>query len=109
MKPRRLQSARACRILQGTGFRAAPDRHRRQQRRASRRNTMTDFSRRTVLQGATAIVGASFLPLDRAQAQAKPLSVFAHRVHQTVSAGQAGDITKAWADANKVAVQWTTF
>jgi multiple sugar transport system substrate-binding protein len=70
---------------------------------------MTDFSRRRVLQGATAIVGATFLPLDRANAQGKPLSVFAHRVHQTVSAGQAGDITKAWADANKVAVQWTTF
>lgn len=69
---------------------------------------MTEPNRRTFLSGTTALVGASFLPFG-AEAQGRPLSVFSHRVHQTVTAGPAGDITKAWADGNKLSVQWTTF
>jgi len=72
---------------------------------------MTQMTRRGVLGGATALVGATFLPLGHrpAGAQSGPLNVFSHRVHQTVSRGQGGDITKEWAEKNGVAVQWTTF
>lgn len=68
----------------------------------------TDLTRRALLGGATFAMGATFLPRG-ADAQGRPLSVFSHRVHQTVATGQAGDIAKAWADSNNVAVQWTTF
>jgi multiple sugar transport system substrate-binding protein len=72
---------------------------------------MSDLTRRGFLGGAA--IGATFLPLGGgafAQGQRGPLNVFAHRVHQTVSTGsQGGDIAKAWAEANGVAVQWATF
>jgi multiple sugar transport system substrate-binding protein len=73
---------------------------------------MHQISRRSLLGGTAAFVGLSFTPLGSraARAQSGPLNVFSHRVHQTVATGsQGGDITKAWADANSVAVQWTTF
>lgn len=69
---------------------------------------MTSITRRSALGAGTAMLGASFLPRG-ARADSAPLQVFAHRVIQTVSQGQAGDITKPWAEANKVSVQWTTF
>jgi multiple sugar transport system substrate-binding protein len=45
-----------------------------------------------------------------ASAQATKLSVFAHRVHQSVATGtQGGDITKAWSARTGTAVEWVTF
>ncbi len=58
--------------------------------------------------GSTAALTAAGLP---ASAQTPPkLSVFSHRVHQTVATGaQGGDITKAWSESTKTAVEWVTF
>ena len=67
---------------------------------------MPAFTRRTALGAGAAFIGARFVP---AHAQAAPLQVYSHRVHQTVATGQAGDATKPWSDEHKVAVQWTTF
>jgi multiple sugar transport system substrate-binding protein len=65
---------------------------------------MTGISRRTLLGAAAA------LPALTARAQAAPLAVFAHRVHQTVATGaQGGNIAEAWTRAGNPAVQWTTF
>jgi len=60
--------------------------------------------------GSAAALAATGLPLPaRAQTPGK-LSVFAHRVHQTVSTGaQGGDITKGWSERTKIAVEWVTF
>ncbi|MBL8698355.1 MAG: extracellular solute-binding protein [Alphaproteobacteria bacterium] len=58
--------------------------------------------------GSAAAAAAAGLPAA-AQSPAK-LSVFAHRVHQTVATGaQGGDITKAWSERTKTAVEWVTF
>jgi multiple sugar transport system substrate-binding protein len=65
---------------------------------------MTGISRRTLLGAAAA------LPALTARAQAAPLAVFSHRVHQTVATGaQGGNIAEAWTRAGNPAVQWTTF
>lgn len=60
--------------------------------------------------GSAAAIAAAGLPLPaRAQAPGK-LSIFSHRVHQTVSTGaQGGDITKGWSERTKIAVEWVTF
>lgn len=58
--------------------------------------------------GSAAAMAASSVPAG-AQAPTK-LSIFAHRVHQTVATGaQGGDITKAWSERSKIAVEWVTF
>ncbi len=65
---------------------------------------MTGISRRTLLGAAAA------LPALSARAQAAPLAVFSHRVHQTVATGaQGGNIAEAWTRAGHPPVQWTTF
>ena len=58
--------------------------------------------------GSAAAVAAAGLPAH-AQSPAK-LTVFSHRVHQTVATGeQGGDITKAFTERTKVQVEWVTF
>lgn len=58
--------------------------------------------------GSGAAAAAAGFPAA-AQSPAK-LSVFAHRVHQTVATGaQGGDITKAWTERTKTAIEWVTF
>ncbi len=65
---------------------------------------MTGMTRRTLLGAAAA------LPALTARAQAAPLAVFSHRVHQTVATGaQGGNIAEAWTSAGNPPVQWTTF
>ncbi len=68
-----------------------------------------DFTRRQIVQGGFAVVGATFVPLHGATAQAAPVQVFSHRVHKTVSAGAAGDITADFTKATGLGVEWTTF
>ena len=69
----------------------------------SRRDTL-----RVGLFGSAAALTAAGFPAA-AQAPQK-LSVFAHRVHQTVATGsQGGNITKVFTDRTKVAVEWVTF
>jgi multiple sugar transport system substrate-binding protein len=71
---------------------------------------MTKFPmpRRLVLGASLALPG---LIAGGARAQSNaPLTVLAHRVHQTVATGsQGGDITAPWSRASRVPVQWTTF
>ena len=67
---------------------------------------MTLIRRRTILAGMAASVAAPRF----VAAQAAPLQVFAHRVHQTVAVGtQGGDATAAWTKQTGLAVEWTTF
>lgn len=69
---------------------------------------MNPISRRTALAAAGAALAAP--AIRTAGAQAQPLQVIAHRVHQIVATGsQGGDITAAWTKASGVPVQWTTF
>jgi multiple sugar transport system substrate-binding protein len=42
-------------------------------------------------------------------AQGVKLNVYAHRVHRTVAAGQAGDITEAFTKRTGTGVEWVTF
>lgn len=62
-------------------------------------------------QFGSGILGLTFAGLGGpALAQTGPFNVFTHRVMQTVATGaQGGDITRDWAQANGVTVQWTTF
>ena len=70
--------------------------------------TMPNISRRLLL-GAAATMPAVIGSAARAQSNA-PLSVLAHRVHQTVATGtQGGDATAPWTRARGTSVQWTTF
>lgn len=69
----------------------------------NRRDTL-----RVGLFGSAAALAAAGLPAS-AQTPQK-LSVFAHKVHQTVAIGaQGGDITKAFTERTKIAVEWVTF
>jgi multiple sugar transport system substrate-binding protein len=64
------------------------------------------MQRRTLL--ATTLALPFIAPAARAQAA--PLTVLSHRVHQTVATGsQGGDITQAFSRATNTPVQWTTF
>jgi len=66
-----------------------------------------DILRVGVFGSAAALTAAGF-PAG-AQAPQK-LSVFAHRVHQTVATGaQGGNITKGFTDRTGIAVEWVTF
>lgn len=69
---------------------------------------MARITRRRAVLATGALFSA---PLPRAaRAQAAPLQVIAHRVHQIVATGsQGGDITATWTQASGVPVQWTTF
>ena len=70
------------------------------------------IDRRDVLRiglfGSAAALAAAGFPVA---AQTPPkLSVFSHRVHQTVSTGsQGGDITRGFTERTKIAVEWATF
>lgn len=66
-----------------------------------------DFIGHTLAAGTAA---ATWAPLSPAQAQARTkLTLISHRVHQqTATEGPAGDVTKAWADQNKAALEWVT-
>lgn len=65
------------------------------------------LTRRATLAGtAVASLAAGARP---SPAQQAPLQVFAHRVHQAVATGPAGDITAAFTRETGVPVQWTTF
>ena len=71
-----------------------------------------DMNRRDTLRigvfGSAAALAAAGLPAA-AQSPQK-LSVFGHRVHQTVATGsQGGDITKGFTERTKIAVEWVTF
>ena len=71
-----------------------------------------DMNRRDTLRigvfGSAAALAAAGLPAA-AQSPQK-LSVFGHRVHQTVATGsQGGDITKGFTERTKTAVEWVTF
>lgn len=58
--------------------------------------------------GSAAALAAAGLPAA-AQSPQK-LSVFGHRVHQTVATGsQGGDITKGFTERTRIAVEWVTF
>jgi multiple sugar transport system substrate-binding protein len=61
--------------------------------------------------GFLALSGFSALAMPAlAQSQTAPLSVFSHRVHQTVATGaRGGDVTAAFTRAQGASVQWTTF
>lgn len=66
--------------------------------------------RRTVLLGGAAFAAtAGAVPRAARAQQGPPLQVFAHRVHQTVATGPAGDVTAAFTRETGVPVQWTTF
>jgi multiple sugar transport system substrate-binding protein len=60
--------------------------------------------------GLGAVLAMPALSSPALAAEQRPLSVFAHKVHQTVATGaQGGDITRPWTQATGVAVEWTTF
>src|SRR5689334_17959989 len=61
------------------------------------------LTRRILLSGAAVLAAPAIL---RA---AEPLSVFAHKVHQSAAVGPAGDITAPFTRETGVPVQWTTF
>lgn len=65
---------------------------------------MPSTTRRAALLGAASLAAAR-----PSRAQPAPLQVLAHRVHQTVAMGPAGDITAAFTRETGVPVQWTTF
>lgn len=65
-------------------------------------------TRRSVLGGGLAFVGASFVP-QGARAQGAPLQVMAHRVHRTVAEGAAGKCAEDFTKATGLNVEWTTF
>jgi multiple sugar transport system substrate-binding protein len=68
---------------------------------------MTAIDRR----GLLALSALSTLAMPGlARAQGAPLSVFSHRVHQTVATGaRGGDVTAPFTRSGGVPVQWTTF
>jgi multiple sugar transport system substrate-binding protein len=65
-------------------------------------------TRRSVLGGGLAFVGASFVP-QGVRAQGAPLQVMAHRVHRTVAEGAAGKCAEDFTKATGLNVEWTTF
>ncbi|MBO1078058.1 ABC transporter substrate-binding protein [Roseomonas haemaphysalidis] len=68
---------------------------------------MTAIDRRALL--ALSALGTLAAP-RLARAQAAPLAVLSHRVHQTVAtAAPGGDVTAPFSRASGAAVQWTTF
>lgn len=70
---------------------------------------MTRTIPRRALLGAALAAPSVIGGAARAQSNA-PLTVLAHRVHQTVATGaQGGDATAPWTRASGSAVQWTTF
>jgi multiple sugar transport system substrate-binding protein len=71
---------------------------------------MITITRRRALAGSAALAAPAIVDSRRAAAQAAPLQVLGHRVHQTVATGsQGGDVTALWSRSSGVAVQWTTF
>lgn len=65
------------------------------------------FSRRSVL-GAT--LAATAMGGKGAWAATRTLNVLCHRVHKLcMTTGVAGDLTKAWRQANQAEIVWTTF
>jgi multiple sugar transport system substrate-binding protein len=59
---------------------------------------------------AAALAGTALAGLPRKAFAAKTLNILCHRVHQTsLTTGPAGDLTKAWSQANDATCEWTTF
>jgi multiple sugar transport system substrate-binding protein len=68
-----------------------------------------NLTRRQTL--AASLAGAALAAAPRRLlAASKTLNVLCHRVHQTsLTTGPAGDLTKAWSQANDATCEWTTF
>jgi multiple sugar transport system substrate-binding protein len=69
------------------------------------------LTRRTML--GTALAGtalATGVAARPARAATRTLNVLCHKVHQAcLTGGPAGDLTKAWREANNVEIAWATF
>jgi multiple sugar transport system substrate-binding protein len=67
------------------------------------------IDRRRLLGTAAGAAAASAAWAPRARAASRKLLILAHRVHQTsLTQGAAGDLTKAWRDANDADIEWVT-
>ncbi|MBM3537397.1 MAG: extracellular solute-binding protein [Alphaproteobacteria bacterium] len=68
------------------------------------------LSRRQTLRGALGVAAVLAATPHRGFAASKTLNILAHRVHQnSLTTGPAGDLTKAWRDANDANCEWATF